>query len=162
MALKVWGALAVWALTVFGMGSVALAGEHILTVNNVATGESTEYSDSDLIEMSQTSFKTTTIWTDGVKTFSGPTLKAVLEATGVAPSRLRVYAINDYNVEFPAADIREGTPILANRIDGAPFSVREKGPLWIVFPYDQDVAFQSEDIYSLSVWQVNRIDILGD
>ena len=38
-------------------------------------------------------------------------------------------------------------------------SVREKGPLWIVYPYDSNIAFQTETIYARSIWQLDRISI---
>ena len=63
---------------------------------------------------------------------------------------------------FPVEKITESTPILANRIDGESFSVRQKGPLWVIFPFDQNPEFQSEEIFALSVWQVKRIDVLTD
>ena len=42
---------------------------------------------------------------------------------------------------------------------GAPMSVRDKGPLWIVYPYDQNTDYQSEVVFSRSIWQLNRITI---
>jgi hypothetical protein len=44
-------------------------------------------------------------------------------------------------------------------VNGKPMPVREKGPLWIVFPYDESPKFRSDYIYSQSVWQLNRIDV---
>jgi hypothetical protein len=32
----------------------------------------------------------------------------------------------------------------------------------VIFPFDQNPEFQSEEIFALSVWQVNRIDVLTD
>ncbi len=40
-------------------------------------------------------------------------------------------------------------------------SVREKGPLWIVYPYSSSPEFQNEVIYSRSIWQLNRITVEG-
>lgn len=149
------------AIGLLGAGSgVALADNTILTVNDVASGKTWEFSDADLAALPQQSFETSTIWTDDVHTFSGPTLRSLLDATGSTTSALQIHAINNYNVEFPAEKIAEDSPVLATRIDGESFSVREKGPLWVVFPYDQNPDFQSEEIFALSVWQVNRIDIL--
>jgi hypothetical protein len=141
---------------------LANAHEATLTVNNLKTGETVSFTDSEISALPQHGFKSSTIWTEGVLYFSGPSLKTVLEAAGAAPARLRIFALNDYNIEFPVSHIGQDSPVLANRIDGKPFSVREKGPFWIVFPFDRDPAFRSEDIFSLSVWQVERIDILAD
>ncbi|MGX0974953.1 hypothetical protein ACSSVY_000651 [Roseovarius sp. MBR-51] len=137
--------------------------EVILTVNDLRSGQTTTFTEADLLALPQQSFETTTIWTDTTpKSFSGPALMAVLEAAGSAPGTLRIHAINDYNVTFPEERLEDTVPILANRIDGAPFSLREKGPLWLVFPYDIDTRFQSEEYFTLSVWQLKQIDILAE
>jgi hypothetical protein len=141
---------------------LAHADKTILTVNDLGSGTTTRLTDDDLAALEQESFETNTIWTDVARTFSGPSLHTILKAVGAEPTRLRIYAINDYNVEFPAEKITETTPILANRIDGDSFSVRQKGPLWVIFPFDQNPEFQSEEVFALSVWQVKRIDILSD
>jgi hypothetical protein len=139
-----------------------LAETPILTVNDLGRDTTTLFSDADLAALPQQSFATATIWTEEMHTFSGPSLATILEAAGAGPARLRVYAINDYNVEFPTDQIRDNAPILANRIDGESFPVRRKGPLWLIFPFDQEPEYQSEEIFALSVWQVKRIDILPD
>lgn len=161
---RIFLAMATLGLTLAqSVASFAADDAVILTVNDMRTGETSVFTEADLLALPQQSFDTTTIWTDTTpKTFSGPTLKSVIEATGSAPGDLRVYAINDYNVTFPIDRLEDDVPILANRIDGQPFSVREKGPLWVVFPFDQDTRFQSEEYFTLSVWQLNKVDILAD
>jgi hypothetical protein len=134
----------------------------ILTVNDLAKGVTFQFSDSDLAALEQQSFDTSTIWTHEVNTFSGPSLHDVLAAVGAAPARLRIYAINDYAVNFPLEKIKPTTPIIANRVDQSSFSVRHKGPLWVMFPFDKGSEFQNEETFALSVWQVRQIDILAD
>jgi hypothetical protein len=38
--------------------------------------------------------------------------------------------------------------------------LRDKGPLWIVFPFDSATEFQRESIYARSIWQLNRIAVV--
>jgi hypothetical protein len=38
-------------------------------------------------------------------------------------------------------------------------SLREKGPLWIIYPFDSSPEYQTELIYSRSIWQLNRIEV---
>jgi hypothetical protein len=38
-------------------------------------------------------------------------------------------------------------------------SVRDKGPLWLVYPYDSAAKYQSEVVFSRSIWQLNRLEI---
>jgi hypothetical protein len=50
--------------------------------------------------------------------------------------------------------------ILAYRMNGAELSVRDKGPLWIMFPFDDKPELKSELIYSQSVWQLRKMTFL--
>jgi len=38
--------------------------------------------------------------------------------------------------------------------------LREKGPLWVIYPYDSDAKFRTEVIYSRSIWQLDRLAIV--
>jgi hypothetical protein len=38
-------------------------------------------------------------------------------------------------------------------------SLREKGPLWIIYPFDSSPEYQTELTYSRSIWQLNRIEV---
>lgn len=124
-----------------------------------ASGDDFEFSLQSLEALPQTEFATSTIWTDDVRDFSGPTLKAVLEHVGSGAGDVIATAINQYRVTIPRAYIDDYAPIVATRINGRSFSVREKGPLWIVFPYDQGPQFQTEIVYAMSVWQLERLTV---
>ncbi len=154
--------LAAAVLGVFLHVTGAAAEGVILTLQDSKSGQSTTFTDADLMALPQVSFETETIWTEGVVAFSGPSLKSVIDHAGVSPGDVELYAINDYNVVLPIEKIEDGAPIIANRIDGAPFSVRDKGPLWIVFPYDGESQYNTEEYFALSVWQLNRLNVLSE
>lgn len=137
----------------------ARADETLLTVSGAVEGGTRGFTDSDLLALPQVSFESTTIWTEGRQRFSGPSLASVLEAAGAGAGDLNLTAVNDYTVLMPRSVVEAGAPIVANRIDGEPFSRRDKGPLWIVFPYDSDERFRSENVYAYSVWQLTHITI---
>jgi hypothetical protein len=86
-------------------------------------------------------------------------LSRLLTAVGATGAGLHAVALNDYAVEIPASDAVEGGPIVAFAMNGAPMSVRDKGPLWIIYPFDAKPEYQSEVIYSRSIWQLDRIVI---
>ena len=109
--------------------------------------------------MEPVEFTTTTTWTDGPQEFRGVLLRDLLELLGVAEGTLRAYAINDYAVDIPVSDAVEGGPIVAYLLNGQPMSVRDKGPLWIVYPYDSRSEYRSEVIYSRSIWQLDRMEV---
>jgi hypothetical protein len=139
------------------------AGEVILTVSGaiaVANRDGTAAFDRDMLEtMPVVEFTTTTTWTDGPQVFEGVALHELLGRLGVKGGTLRATAVNDYAVDIPVSDAVEGGPIVAYRVNGAAMSVRDKGPLWIVYPYDARRDYQSEVIYSRSIWQLERIEV---
>lgn len=110
--------------------------------------------------MPATTIDTSTIWTEGVRTFTGVLLADLVAAQGITGSTLRAVALNDYAVEIPLSDAEPGGPIIAYRLDGAEMSVREKGPFWVIYPYDADPKFRTETIYSRSIWQLTRIEAI--
>jgi len=113
-----------------------------------------------LAALPRTTFTTSTIWTEGEVRFAGVELRSLLDRLGVTGGTLRITAINDYSVQIPAAEVVAGGALLADLRDGKPMSVRDKGPIWVVYPYDSSPDFRNEVIYSRSVWQVDRIEVL--
>ena len=105
------------------------------------------------------SFETETIWTEGVQQFEGVPLDALMAFLGVTQGTLSATAVNDYSVELPVDDGDGAGPIVAFRQNGQEMSVRDKGPLWIVYPYDNEPAYKSETIYARSIWQLDRIEV---
>lgn len=142
------------------------AGEVILTVTgDIAVtnqGEAAVYDLEMLKALGEVSFETSTPWTDGVQTFTGVPLKAVMENLGVADGMLKATAVNDYAVDIPVSDAVEGGPILAYLFNGEPMSVREKGPLWVVYPYDLREEYQAEVIFSRSIWQLTDLEVTAE
>ena len=104
-----------------------------------------------------TTFSTGTIWTEGSHEYTGVSLQALVQTVGIIGDTLTLQAMNDYSVEVPVSDAVPGGPIIAYFSDGAPMSVREMGPLWLIYPYDSDPDFQTDVIYSRSIWQLDRI-----
>jgi hypothetical protein len=117
-----------------------------------------ELTEEDVAKLPQTSFETSTIWTEGKIEFSGPTLKSVLALADITEGEVTLTAINDYAVKIDVADITDTAPIIANLMNGETFSRREKGPYWVVFPYDSDAKYQQEEIYAVSIWQLTSIE----
>ncbi|WP_235823648.1 molybdopterin-dependent oxidoreductase [Actibacterium lipolyticum] len=131
--------------------------EIILTVSGDVEGHLFDL--ADLEAMAQTTISTSTIWTEGVQEFQGVLLKTFLDSLEVTEGTLKVTAINDYAVEVPVSDAVENGPIIAYMHNGNYMPVRDKGPLWLVYPYDADPGYRAEMIYARSIWQLDRIEI---
>lgn len=103
---------------------------------------------------------TDTPWTEGKPVWSGPLLRDIFVKAGItAQDTVKVTALNDYAVTMPAADAFAIDVILATTRDGKLLSIRNKGPLFIIYPFAKDDALRTELIYGRSVWQVRRIEL---
>jgi hypothetical protein len=156
MLLRILAFLAVIILT-SSLGTAARAEGVILTVT--IGGETKTYDRQALESLGLETIKTATIWTEGVQEFQGVPLYLLTDAIGAETGTLLATAINDYTVEIPLSDATEGGPILAMRMNGEIMSLRDKGPLWVIYPYDQNAAYRSEVTYSRSIWQLDRIEV---
>lgn len=126
-----------------------------------SSGENTLLLDMEMLRLlPATTFETSTIWTDGVHSFTGVALVDLVAELGVKDGMLVAKAINDYAVEIPVSDAVKGGPIVAYLMDGKEMTVRDKGPLWVIYPYDSNPDYRSEVVYSRSIWQLDRLDIV--
>ncbi len=158
LILLVGTAFPVWADDLgMPVGDVILTVSGAIKTTNV---ENTAQFDLAMLEaLDGQTVETSTIWTDGTQTFKGVPLKKLIDYLGVQGDVLRATAINDYAIDIPVSDGVEGA-LLAYQLNGQPMSVRDKGPLWIIYPYDADPKYRTEVIYSRSIWQLDRIESL--
>ncbi len=135
----------------------------ILTVSgNVAlrNGEEGALFDAAMIDaLPMHSFRTATPWFKEAVTFRGPLLQDVLDAAGATGQALRLLALNDYAVTIPMDDVRKYAPLLARSIDGKQLGVRDKGPLFLIYPFDAQPDTRNDVYYSRSIWQLVRITV---
>lgn len=136
--------------------------EVVLTVTgeigNTNTPDAAQF-DLDMLEaLGTVEFETTTIWSEGPQVFRGVPLIRLVEVLEAGGSVIHAVALNEYTVEIPLSDVVEGGPILAFEQNGARLSVRDKGPLWVVYPYDSKPDYQSELIYVRSIWQLAHME----
>ena len=116
--------------------------------------------DRDMLEaMGTATVATRTPWFDGVSTFEGVPLETLMEELGATGDTVTAIALNDYVTTIPVEDFAKYGPILALKRDGAYMSVRDKGPLFIIYPYDNDPELRSQVFFSRSAWQVARLVI---
>lgn len=135
-------------------------GEVLLTVSGAIAhtndGDTARFDRAMLEAMEPVTIETTTIWTEGTQSFTGVPLSRLMEEVGAGGATLTATAINDYAVEIPGDD--KGA-IIAYLNNGKAMSVRDKGPLWVIYPYDSSPDYRTEVIYSRSIWQLDRISV---
>lgn len=139
------------------------SGEVVLTVSGAianTNGDNKAAFDLAMLKaLPVTTFKTKTTWTEGEKSFTGVSMQALLAAVGSTGSVAKSIALNDYGVNIPVTDAVVDGPIVAYFMDDQPMSVRDKGPLWIVYPFDAKPEYRTEETYAKSIWQLSRIEL---
>lgn len=112
-----------------------------------------------LEDLPPSEFTTRTIWTDGPQRFCGVALAALLKHLDAKADHVELDAVNDYRVSLPGAEIAADYPVIAYSRNGAGMSLRDMGPLWLVYNYDADPAYRTQTIYARSIWQLDRITV---
>jgi hypothetical protein len=100
---------------------------------------------------------TRTPWTEGEVRFSGVPAARLMEAVGADATTVDAVALNDYRAAIPAADFAAYGPILATRVDGTPLRVRDKGPVWVIYPWSANPELDKVEFHSRSIWQVKSL-----
>ncbi|MDO6963315.1 hypothetical protein [Rhizobium alvei] len=90
----------------------------------------------------------------------GPLLREIVALTGWTGESISAVAIDKYETEIPMADLDRFDVITAMEVDGKVLTVRNKGPLWIVYPTKDHPELQLDPIYEgRSIWQLKEIEI---
>ena len=157
-------AFAIAAASFAGASSLSAPEEKpILTVAGsigVTNKDGTAQFDRQMLEaLGAVSFETTTPWYSGPVTFEGVPLAKVMEAVEAKGETIVAVALNNYSAELPMEDAKKYNVILAYKRNGEYMSVREKGPLFVVYPYDSMPELKNQKFYSRSVWQLSRIEV---
>jgi hypothetical protein len=117
------------------------------------------FSLADLDKFPQKKLTVTTPWYAEPQTFEGPLLRDVLKAAGVKGKLMKFRALNDYTIEVPASDVEKYDVVLASRLNGKTMSVREKGPLFVMYPFDRHEELRKTDYFSRCAWQLKQITL---
>lgn len=100
---------------------------------------------------------THTPWHTGCSHYRGPLLRDVLAAAGVQSDSIRVSALNGFEAEIPLSELQEYDVMLAMERDGEAMPVRDFGPLFVLYPFDDHPELLNETVRFRSVWHVFHI-----
>jgi hypothetical protein len=118
-----------------------------------------DFSIGQLEALGLATIETSTPWHNGKVKFEGVPLKRLMDLVGASGETAAVLALNNYRTEIPLKDFASHPVILALKRDGNYMPVSDKGPLFIIYPFDSSKELNSEMFYSRSAWQVRRITI---
>ena len=159
-------ALALSTLLLFSGLSLALdkpIGPAVLRISGVVTQPNMQqqavFDMAMLQALPQHSFTTQTPWYAEPVKFTGPLLRDVLAAAGAKGEGITAIALNDYRTEIPFSDAIKYDLIVAILMNDQPMPVREKGPLFLVYPFDSKAELQAATFYNRSAWQLRALQI---
>ena len=139
----------------------APADKPILTISGDISeknsGDTAQFDRAMLEKIGMVKVVTTTPWYQGPMTFEGVPMDKLMAEVGAKGQRVVAYALNDYTTEIPMEDFAKHHAILALKRNGEYMPVRDKGPLFVIYPYDSEPELQSQIFYSRSAWQVARL-----
>lgn len=153
--------LAVSLLLASGNRALAAPGAPILRVSGEigegpGSGER-EFDAAAFAALPQTGFRTATPWHDEVTEFSGVSARHLFEAVGRRGENAQLFALNDYMVEASIEAIVAGDGLFATHQGGVAMPISDKGPIFLLFPFDQRPELKHQAYYSRAVWQLSEI-----
>jgi len=138
-------------------------GKVVLTVSGKVgapnRGDKAVFDMAMLEALPQKTFTTMTPWEKAPVKFSGPLLRDVLAAVKARGNTLKAVALNDYRITIPLEDAAKFDVVVAHRMNDQPIPVRTKGPLFVVYPFDNNPALQNTVYYERSIWQLGGLEI---
>ena len=152
-------------VAVFGPANAAILAmpteKRILTISgkiaNTNDGDAAMFDRPMLEAIGMSAIETATPWYNGTVRFEGVRMDALMQHVGATGESVTATALNDFSTDIPISDFSRFGVILALKRDGIYMPVRDKGPLFIIYPYDNSSELRSQKYYSRSAWQVSRL-----
>ena len=138
-------------------------GTVILTVsgnidNTNVNGEA-QFDRQMLEQLPQTKITTYTPWTEGLHVYEGVLLNTLLEQVGASSDKLVAKALNDYHTKIDLAALKDYPILLAIKTDGVPMRVRDKGPIWIIYPLSDYAELDTIKHHEDMIWQLGSLEV---
>lgn len=155
------GALAATARLSMAETLPSPSGRVVLTVSgkitNTNAGKEARFDIEMLKAIAQTSVHTTTPWTDGEQHFDGVLMRDLMARVGAFGESVRAIALNDYSYLIDLSDFAKYPVLLAHTQNGERLRIRDKGPLWIIYPRDEFDELGQKAVEPRMVWQLQRL-----
>lgn len=107
----------------------------------------------------QVEVKTLTPWTDQEDSYQGVRLSVLLDELKARGQRIDATALNDYSMLLNLPAARKYPVILATRKNGEVMRVRNKGPIWVIYPLSDFPELRKEEHHQAMVWQLKSLNI---
>lgn len=139
-----------------------LPAPQVLVTGNIKAADSAKgftLTAAVLEKLPQKTFTTNAPWTKAPQTYTGVLLRDVLAHLGSTGTQVQATALNDYAAAIPVEDARQFDVIVAYKIDGQLIPVRDRGPLLIMYPFDDQPELRHRRYYERSIWQLKALRV---
>lgn len=103
--------------------------------------------------------RTSTPWTDGTHEFGGVLMKDLLDAVGAEGKTVVAETLNNKGYRIDISDFLNYPVLLATSVDGERLRIRDKGPLWIVYPRDEFTELWQRPAERKTMWHITRLSV---
>ncbi|MGQ0676746.1 MAG: molybdopterin-dependent oxidoreductase [Rhodospirillales bacterium] len=142
---------------------LAATGEPVLEVSGAIakknSGDKLVFDMAALEKLPQVTIETSTPWNTAVTKFEGVSGKAFIEWIGATGTTIKARAVNDYTIEIPVEDFMKKGVILALKANGQHLSLRDRGPVWVMYPFDHNAELRDKAHQRRSIWQLVSIHV---
>jgi hypothetical protein len=136
-------------------------GPVILTVTgaieNTNEGQRAVFDNTMLEKIGLVKLHTSSTWTDGVAEFEGVLASKLLDAVGAKGATVTAIAANDYQIDLSIDELRRYPILFAMKLNGNKLQMRDKGPLWVIYPRDQFPELAGEKHNHKWIWQIKTL-----
>lgn len=114
----------------------------------------------ELRELPQVTINVDTEWYEGTRAFSGPLARDVVQMMGKGTGTMaHLTAVNDYAIDVPLSDFEAYDVILALDMDGHALSIRDKGPIWVMYPMNDFPELRDPVTNGKLIWQLVKLEV---
>ena len=138
-------------------GKVLLTVSGDISVTNSDSGAEFDY--DMLNQLGLVDKKIATYWTGPDSIFTGVLTRELMALLGADGTWVRAIAANDYSVNLPLTDLTGFDTLLGLSQNGERMKLRDKGPLWLLYPNDSRPDEPDTAINKRMVWQLKSLHI---
>ena len=102
--------------------------------------------------------KTSTPWTETIE-LEGPLMSDVLDFFDIKGSKIKLISTEDYAKVIDRKDIEKYNAILAFTMNGKEMDPSNRGPFWMMYPFDSTPEIQNKAYYLQCIWQIKEIRV---
>lgn len=137
--------------------------EVLLTVDgkiNVMNGNGFAAFDRNMLNsLGVQSITTENPFEKGMHSFEGVLIRDILSATKAEGTVLRATGLDGYTVQIPIEDVQKYPVMLAMVWNGEVMRVRNRGPLWVIYPLSDYPELIEQKYSARSVWQLKKLTV---